>query len=294
MAQALQEVLSEILDDDQVQEEIDNLRSAMDDQSALSSTLQKSDNHYQTAVTMDMVNNSAAVADVLRQIWARMDSGWVYGTSEGSRIDMGRASMARTAEDYDSIYDEWEPGQQENSGMEVVILADQSSSTRDPMVKGGRGGPSICAVTSRNIWELMNAMHEIEAAVTVLTFHDYCHTLYDRDDRVNSSGYSVLSPRGGTEPSAALFEARRIFNTSEQPNKLLICLTDGEWPYWSADTITKTLNSMEGEVVRSIILLGGMSSFSYASSFDVVAPTNGEILSAMSNIVASVLDRAER
>jgi hypothetical protein len=237
-----------------------------------------------------MVRKSSAVADTLRQIWTRMEAGWEYGTSEGSRIDMNRAAMARDADDYESMYDDWQPGQQDDSRISAVICADSSSSTRSGV--GNIWGPSIASVISRNVWELKYALQEVESTTTVLNFHSECETLYDRSDMVTAGEYAELVPGGGTVPAVAFEEARRILSFSEEPKKLFVAITDG---YWFEDGLATPcretlahLGSMG--VVRVAILVGGMSDFEYQDSFDVVALTSGDVLEPMSSAVIHLME----
>lgn len=283
---ALSEVLSSILDSRQAQEELSALQDAMDDSSALSSLVQRRLYPQTARVTEAMVQKSSAVADVLRQIWAQMDSGWIYGTDEGSRLDMNRAAMASSAEDYDSIYDDWIPGQQENAGLEVVILADESGSTANHIA--GTRDP-VASVISRNIWELMSALQEVDSVTTVISFQSNCTTVYDRNDRVTAADYVLLSPQGGTQPAEAITEARRILSMSEQPNKLLLFLTDGDW--YQGPGIEMSLELLSGDVTRVCILLGGYTGFRYPKLFDLVINTNGDILEPMSMTVVSMMER---
>lgn len=296
ISEALANLVSEVLDNKEALEELRNVRSSMKDQASLTSQLSPSRGHGKAPVTADMMAKSGQVADVLRQIWAQMEPGWQYGVSEGSRLDMNRAALAREPEDYDYIYDDWQDGQQDNAGMEVVILVDESSSMGSKVGGGYLGtGERYSEVVSKNLWELRNALQEIEAVVTVLTFNAMCHTLYNRGDTVETAQYIVLQAVGGTNPDEAIKEARRILNNSEMPNRLLIVQTDGEWGHatsWDPEGYVgygDSLSSMEG-VYRLAILVGNMGKFDYEEHFHTVARTSGDILEPMSRTVVQMME----
>lgn len=285
---SLREVLREALSDQQVQEELGTLYNAMDSASALGSTLERRAAHTMAPVTPGMLAKADAVADVLRGLWALMEPGWVYGTPEGTRIDMNRAASARSAEDYETIYDDFEPGQQDSAGLEVVILADESSSTR---------GNGCSPIMSRNLWELRYALQEIDAKVTVLSFQDYCSTMASREDTVTTREYALLAPSGGTVPAQALEEARRILSGSEMPNRLLIVLTDGEWFYGYRDEATRKYSeTLEyiGDIAVRLVVLIKMKSFQLEDSFDIVETTYGDILDPMARAVRVIMERTMR
>lgn len=301
----LQSLLTEIVDDDEVNSEIGRFQDAMEDQSGMGSTLsltpEKRPDQLKT-VTADMINRSGRIEDELRQIWAKMDSGWNYGTSEGNRLNMERAALAHDPEDYDSIYDDWEPGQQESAGLEVVIMGDRSGSMGSPVLPDGKTRwdydwderqkfPTLVQTVSQNIWELMHALQEIDAQVTVLTYDDTCYTLFERGELVTTSGYYELQQDGGTNPTDAFNEARRILSQSEMPNKLLVNFTDGSWS-GNEKLIRQSLESLH-DTVKVAALLGdyGTDKFGYKNDFDVVRETKGDILDIMATAVMEIMRR---
>lgn len=306
LKQALADLMDDVLDDEEVSSEISRFQNAMDDQRGMGSILgvvaEKNEKYFRS-VTPEMINRSGRISDELRQIWAKMDSGWNYGTSEGPRLNMERASLAQEPEDYESIYDDWEPGQQENSGLEVVIMGDRSGSMASQIYPPGthyydydydemENLPDLVKTVSKNIWELMHALQEIDAHVTVLTYDSYCYTLYERGELVSTAGYYELKAQGGTSPTDAFNEARRILGSSEMPNKLLVNFTDGSWSA-SQEEIGDTLGMLT-DTVKVAALLGsyGVESFDYRSYFDVVKETSGDILDIMATAVVEIIQRS--
>lgn len=295
LEEALAELISGVLDNEEVQADLDHFRGAMEDESSLSSLLDRhpsSKSERLIPVTLDMIQESARLGDVLRQLWAQMEPGWKYGLSEGTRIDMNRAATVTEPDDYDSIYVDWEEGQQENSGIEVVIAADESGSMSGLVgEETSLNLPSRGSILSKNVWELMFALHEVDAAVTVLTYSNMARTLYDRNDQVSAGGYAEIKPSGGTNPTPAVKEARRILTMSEMKHKVFIVISDGEWGRNSE--ISRSLEILD-EALKVMILIGngGMYfSSAYTSQFDVVALTTGSVFEPMAEAVVKLTER---
>lgn len=302
----MSDALETVLASESVQNDVENLRAAMEDQASLSSSLQRHENSDEVKlkpVTQDMLREADRLKEVMRQIWAQMEPGWEYGLSEGNRLDMGRAALAQSADDYDSIYCDWIPGQQENAGAEFVILADESGSMNEPVNLPGeeklvhRMKTTKATVVSRQVWELVYALQEIEAHVTVIAFESQGRTLYDRSDRVTTNGYVHLIPRGGTQPAGSLKEASRILNMSEMKNKMLIVISDGSWDgmYWSGGSVSyeETLDMIEG-VVKVAVLVDSDDSgyqFTLADKFHVVHRTNGPVFDVMAEATTKLMER---
>lgn len=295
LEEALAGLVSGVLDNEDVQEDLEHFRGAMDDESSLSSLLDRHPNSKPERllpVTLDMIQESARLGDVLRQLWAQMEPGWKYGLSEGTRIDMNRAAMVTDPDDYDSIYVDWEEGQQENSGIEVVIAGDESGSMTNLVGEGTSWDrPSRGSILSKNVWELMFALKEIDATVTVLTYSGMARTLYDRNDQVSAGGYAEIKPSGGTYPVPAVLEARRILTMSEMKHKVLIVISDGEWG--RNQEVVQSLNILE-EALKVMILIGNEGMYfspEYAKQFDVVARTTGSVFEPMAEAVVKLTER---
>lgn len=290
LTDALTNTMADVLKDEEIQREIASFENAMDDDGALSSLLERNRNNRKIPVTPEMIERGERLADIFRQLWAQLEAGWEYGTSEGSRIDMSRAALARTAEDYETLYDDWLPGLQESSGTEAVILVDESQSTWNPAAPG-ISTDSIVEMASKNLWELKYALQQIDAFVTVLTFNTNCYTLLDRDEQVTTSEYTSLHASGNTNPTSAIKEARRILNASEQPNKVLFVLTDGEWYLTDVVEAQESLRAMAAYATTVAILLGGLKTFQYINFFELVFRSKGDISEVMSDVVVKMLEK---
>lgn len=287
----LSDLIEISLNDQEVQEEVRGFQEAMDDvESGLESRLPGLFTRTNLAdATPEMVFRSTQVSREFQKIWARMDPGWEYDLPDGNRIDMQRAALAIEPEDYETIYVDWNPGQQESSGTEIVILGDRSSSMDAGI---GWGGPRRVVAAFQGVWELLRAATEVGAHCTVLSFEYQCHTVYSRGEEPDRGKYRLPSAVGGTNPLAAIQEARRILHNTDQPNKLLAVFTDGEWP--QDGEIQKTLSEMHDTVKLAILINDGNSrreGFRYKGLFDVVATTNGEILEPIARTVQAILER---
>lgn len=307
---AAREMMKEVLEDDEVRSDINKYKQAMDQsrdglKALLMPTPEKNEKYFRP-VTPEMFSRSGAVANELRQIWAKMESGWDYGVEDGARLNMQNASLATEPEDYESIYDDWVPGQQDNAGLEVVIMGDRSGSMCDKVLPKGWDPnrarsmtsdewakiPSLATVVSQNIWELMHALQEVEAKVTVITYDHLCYTFYARNETVNGNGWYELIADGGTNPLEGFKEARRILTQSEMPNKLLINFTDGGWG-GNEQQYAEILDPM-WDVTKVASLIGGFTpeKFRFSKLFDVVRATSGDILEVMSDAVTDLLRRS--
>ena len=290
LASALKELIEESLSSEEVLSEVSGFHEAMNDTAAGLGTVLPPIRWGLSPVTPQMVQQSDRVAMALRLIWARMEAGWEYDLPEGNRIDMQRAALAVEPEDYDTIYVEWSPGQQENAGLEAAVLGDRSSSMDGRIDQYGYRSPTKHLLASMGVWELRRALLEVDAKTTSLSFNSACNVLYDRDEGVDPGQFKQLGAAGGTDPLEALREVRRIMLGTEQPNKLLVMFTDGDW---SQDQEIPDILSAMHDVVKVAILIGfnGNRPFRYSRFFDIVENTTGDILDPMAQSVVRILER---
>jgi hypothetical protein len=297
LAGEIQQQINELLKDDDVLREVRSLRSAMDDHTAQNSVLAENTARAKKwPVTSAMVRRSEDIYQKLQEMWAQIESGWNFGVSDGSRLDMNRVFSAQSDEDLENVYIDWEPGRQESSGLEVVLVGDESESMSGYGAEvAGTGGKKRYQVASEGIWELRAALDRVGAKSTVLTFQTGCKVLYHRDEETDPGHYHLFSSSGGTYPADAITEARRILAVSEMPYKLLIVYTDGQWS--AADSrISQSLDSMDDVAKVCAIIHGNSSSwvFVYKDEFDVVEETNGDLLDIMARAVMHMMERIVR
>jgi hypothetical protein len=269
----------------------------MDDHTAQNSVLAENTARAKKwPVTSAMVRRSEDIYQKLQEMWAQIESGWNFGVSDGSRLDMNRVFSAQSDEDLENVYIDWEPGRQESSGLEVVLVGDESESMSGYGSEvAGTGGKRRYQVASEGVWELRAALDRVGAKSTVLTFQTGCKVLYHRDEETDPGHYHLFSSTGGTYPADAITEARRILAVSEMPYKLLIVYTDGQWS--AADSrISQSLDSMD-DVAKVCAIIHGNSipwMFAYKDEFDVVEETNGDLLDIMARAVVHMMERIVR
>lgn len=294
MADEIQQEINNLLKDADVLSKVRSLRSAMDDHVAQNSVLPEDDARYRKwSVTAAMVRRSDDLYQQLQEMWAQIEPGWKFGVSDGSRLDMNRVFSAQSDEEMENVYVNWEEGRQESSGLEVVLVGDESESMsgyRSQVL--GAGGKKRYHIASEGIWELRYALDRVGAKSTVLTFQTGCQVLYHRDEETDPGHYHLFSSTGGTYPKDAITEARRILAVSEMPYKLLIVYTDGQWP--GNDTgIKESLDSMDDAVKVCAVIHGDKERpwvFSYKDQFDVVEETNGDLLDIMARAVVHMME----
>ncbi len=94
------------------------------------------------------------------------------------------------------------------------------------------------------------ALDDVGAKTTVVSFDSRIDGLFSRDEEVKANEFPIWKDLGSdTRPSTSFNMARRVLSASPMPNKLFICLTDGEWN--SYDTETNRHVDLE-EVIASI------------------------------------------
>lgn len=286
--------ISKLLRDEEVLQKVMALRKASDDHIAQNSVLAENPARRKSwPVTSQMVRRSEALGQRLQELWAQIESGWNFGVSEGSRLDMNRIFSAQTDEDLENVYIDWEPGRQESSGSEWVIVADESESMSGYGSAVQGTGKKRYQIASEGVWGVRSALDRVEARCTVLTFQTDCHVLYHRDEETDPGNYHLFSSTGGTQPQTVIEEARRILATSDKPHKGLIVFTDGSW-YSGNPVIEDSLDSMDGVVKVCALIRGNDNrpwSFDYASKFDVVEETKGDLLDIMARAVVHMMER---
>jgi hypothetical protein len=187
-------------------------------------------------VTSGMSASVRRMQENLRQLYADIDPGWNYGSDVG-RLNINRAMQ--DPENYEEMFDEWDEGREHETGLEVVILLDISGSMMTnynmPEVKNPETGKMekpdpLIVPASKALWCIKASLDYVDAKTTVLGFGSGLVGLISREDKVSNHEYQVLAVSGGgTMPAQALHVSRRLLALSENPNKLLVIITDGEW-----------------------------------------------------------------
>lgn len=178
------------------------------------------------------------VVNILRTIRQEAEPQVIRRQVNG-RVDARRVLTRRPNEvDIFTLYDE---GAEEETGIEAVILLDVSGSMS-----------YRAAETSAAAWALKRAFDKLEIKTTVLVFDTSHQVLWQPRDKAQTA-IPIVSTGGGTDPTSALVEAHLVLSKSNQPNKVLITLTDGQWN-GNAVTLKKIMRSLHGQGVHSLLL----------------------------------------
>lgn len=153
----------------------------------------------------------------LEEIEEELDPGYINNLPSGS-IYMNEAMKPNR--DINKMFRQWDAGANEELGIEVVILIDNS---------GSMSSDNLAECASKT-WSFTKALEALgESNVTIMTFnasHDY---LYNDLSQIGATQVNVPVPGGGTNPASALDIAEGIFDSSILDRKMLLVFTDGEW-----------------------------------------------------------------
>lgn len=132
------------------------------------------------------------------------------------RIDMQKLLQANP-NDFD-VFTSYDEGDEDRTTLEAVILVDNSGSMQGNPVKHA----------SSSIWILKRAFDKLDFKTTVIVFNSSHQVLYGSKNKVPPM-VTELSSEGGTSPRSALMQAEKILMFSDQWNKVLVVVTDGDW-----------------------------------------------------------------
>ena len=211
----LNEILNGVMNSSQVQGDIRQMQNAINDPNAfdLDERVRPS-----SAFPADVAATSASVKveRELRRLYSEVEPGWKYGSDTG-RLNVNRAM---TSDDFEDVFDEWDEGREQSTGIEVVISLDTS---------GSMGGQEILDAC-KALWILKRAMDSVDATVSVMSFDVLTKTLFGRNDKVHRAEIPFYSADGAdTCPAQSIRNARRILSQTDKPNKLFVIITDGGW-----------------------------------------------------------------
>lgn len=150
-----------------------------------------------------------------QQLQADSDPGYKPYRSSG-RINIQR--VITDGVDFESMFDEWNEGQQDATDIEAVLTVD---------ISGSMGGSE--AETSLALWTLKRALEDVDASVSVFAFNGESFKLYGRDEKADRGSARIFKAGGNTNPAGTILEAMRIFHASRRTHKLFIAITDGGW-----------------------------------------------------------------
>lgn len=177
----------------------------------------------------------------LMKLWSDSDPGWHTHQGAG-RVNMSRAMRG---DDIDTVFDRWDPGTQDATSIEWVVLFDYSGSMSTNMWAG-----------SQALWTIKRAVEAVGGDVTVIGYDDDATQFYSKDDKAHPTMCRAFASCGGTDPSLALQQTKLIMHYSKRKHRFVTILTDGQWGYGTneSDMMIKQLN--EHAIITSLVYLG--------------------------------------
>lgn len=290
-------ILDDIMDDAEVRNEITTVQAGMDDSDNVDFEGDRKKGHL-VPVKPGMVSASDRVEGELRRLREQFEAGWNRGTDHGV-LNMSRAMDMDY--DPDTLYDTWEEGHEEESGVEVVMLLDLSHSMMSaveypPGAKLPDDRPPRIESACAAMWILKHALDKNDAVTSVLGFGTKTVKIYGRDDTVEPGRYDLYhAPDYGTNPTREIQEAKRILDASDKPNRLFIAITDGEiaGPFGSANAPVLALQQVDA--TRMLVQIGQCDGANddFAALCDVSATVfdAGQLVDMVRDTVTSLLLR---
>jgi hypothetical protein len=204
-------------------------------------------------------------AKELRAIQTANDPGWER------EVASGRISATRYLRgcDVNEAFDRWNPGKEDATDIECVILLDASGSMK--------GEPLELATQA--MWGIKHAIDDIGGATTVVAFGSRAEVLYSSAESASEKVRALTSDLGGTQPLNGLRYARDTFSKSSRAVKILFTITDGAWgdAQRAEDVVTEV---REAGVLTA---LGYVSPYGGGESLDSVDGHNSEVVSSLSS-----------
>lgn len=156
------------------------------------------------------------------------------------RVDVRRA-LTRQAHEVD-IFKQWDSGSEEETGIEAVVLVDTSISMAQVMSE-----------TAESMWALKRAFDKLDIRTTVMLYNYHHEILFQPSDKAHPAEVPAIRADGGTNPMSGLDQALRILSKSQEPNKVLITVTDGQWQCNDTE-VRKLMKPMQRAGVVSMLL----------------------------------------
>lgn len=242
----VQDALDAAMDSIDLVEDVRDTMRAIHTAGAADGTVVSQDygNHKVTHVEPEELAAQRAITQQLQTIQLDLEPVWLRSQPVG-RINATRVLQHAADSSMIDIFDQWDEGNEEEAGVEVVILIDLSYSM------GGQ-----IAGASRALWALKRSFDIVEIRTTVIGFSDAHVVMYKPDAKSAAAQVPIFEVIGGTVPDSALREAYNILSRSDQLNKVLVAITDGAWQgdVGEQDTIIAALR--RDNVVTALVALG--------------------------------------
>jgi hypothetical protein len=240
LANTVERAIKDVLNSSQAKQELKQVRNAIREIDTVHNGL---GNARSIDATIDPEYRiiARAFADELTQLQIDSDPAWQRHTPTG-KLNVQR-TMNMDINDINILFDRWSEGN-EAFDIEAVILVDTSGSMGSQINEA-----------SKAVWTIKRSLESIDANVTAYTFDDESQVLYKADESAKATEYRSAFAGGSTDPSQALLEAERIFQTTRKKTKLLFIVSDGEWFNETRcnDTIQR-INAIEGASTSAVFI----------------------------------------
>ena len=205
--------MAEVLEAEDVAEDLDRYTEAMDDMGHVEENPVGAAGSFEA--TAGAENARYGLEDVLRELRAAAEPGWIRGTRTG-RINAGR--LASPIVDPSRLFDRYRAGARDAVSTEAVVLLDGSGSMDTAM-----------AELSEAVWVLRHAASAAGVSVSVYIFDESHALVFGPETEPTETVESIANLGGGTIPNNALRAAWSRLAGSRAANRILLILTDGEW-----------------------------------------------------------------
>lgn len=156
------------------------------------------------------------------EVFFEAQESWVRGHQNG-RLNVTDVMGAR-GQHFD-VFDRWVDNTDEATSFEVVVLLDQSGS----MHSWDMRRPHLDVPAAQACWAIERALADHEIRTTIIGFGSKTVLLKAADDEFIEGTIPLWPSDGGTNIATAVHWATDLFSRSDETNKILLTLTDGQF-----------------------------------------------------------------
>ena len=197
------------------------------------------------------------------EVFFEAQESWVRGHQNG-RLNVTDVMGAR-GQHFD-VFDRWVDNAEEATSFEVVVLLDQSGSMNSWNIRH----PHLDVPAAQACWAIERAMADHEIRTTIIGFGSKTVLLKSADDSFTEDAAPLWKSDGGTNIGTAVHWATDIFRRSEETNKILLTLTDGQF-HASLDQFN-TLHEYASSVLVRLGVYGATGRHGHQEVVDFAKP----------------------
>ena len=197
------------------------------------------------------------------EVFFEAQESWVRGHQNG-RLNVTDVMGAR-GQHFD-VFDRWVDNADEATSFEVVVLLDQSGSMNSWNIRR----PHLDVPAAQACWAIERAMADHEIRTTIIGFGSKTVLLKSADDSFTEDAAPLWKSDGGTNISTAVHWATDIFRRSEETNKILLTLTDGQFNAHLAQF--NTLHEYASSVLVRLGVYGATGQHGHQEVVDFATP----------------------